>query len=720
MKLIIVESPTKAKTISKFLSDQYQVESSYGHVRDLPKSRLGVDIENNFTPRYIIPQKAKPRVAALKKAVSQADSLILATDEDREGEAIAWHLTQVLNLSSDIPSLPVWRIVFHEITKSAIKKALENPRSIDMNLVNAQQARRILDRLVGYKLSPFLWKKVRYGLSAGRVQSVAVRLIVEREEEIKKFVREEYWSIEAQFEKEDKIFKAKLIKLDDKQLEKLDIKEESVAQKIKNRLANDFYVVDEILKKEIVKSPPPPFTTATLQQEAARKLGFSAKQTMLLAQQLYEEGFITYMRTDSVNLAESALIQAKEIITNQFGANYALSEPRRYLNKNKNVQEAHEAIRPTDFSNFPQKNLFENDRNKKKLYELIWKRSIASQMQTAKLEQTIINIIGKKEKAIFRASGQVIKFDGFIKIYSESQDNSTEEEDKEILPILQKGEILNLLEIIPRQHFTEPPPRYTDATLIKTLESEGIGRPSTYAPILSTIQERGYVKKMKKFYQPTEIGIIVNNLLVKHFPEIVDLKFTSHIEEQLDKIAEGKINWVDVCREFYFPFEKQLKEKEKTVLKQEEISNVPCPHCKKMMIIKFGRFGKFLSCPNPESKVTLPLPEEAEKIKNLSEQNKNEKCPLCGGPMEVKRGRFGFFLGCLNYPQCQGIKKIENKTGIKCPQCGNGELVERKVSKSKGKGRIFWGCSLYPNCNYATWEEPRRTENKKEITSENF
>lgn len=712
MKLIIVESPTKAKTISKFLGNQYQVESSYGHVRDLPKSKLGVDIENNFTPHYVIPKAAKPRIENLKKALKQADIVILATDEDREGESIAWHLTQVLNLPFDSPSLPVWRIVFHEITKSAIEDALQNPRGIDMNLVNAQQARRILDRLVGYSLSPFLWKKVRYGLSAGRVQSVAVRLIVEREKEIEKFIKEEYWSIEAEFEKENRVFKAKLVELDNKQLSKFDIKEESTAQEIANRLRGDSYIVNEVSKKEIIKLPPPPFTTATLQQEAAKKFGFPAKQTMLVAQQLYEEGFITYMRTDSVNLAESALAQAREVIKAQFGFNYALVEPRRYLNKSKNAQEAHEAIRPTDFANLPQENLFGGDRNKKKLYELIWKRSIASQMQAAKLEQTIINIAGQKEKVIFRASGQIIKFNGFTKIYSESQDELAEK-GEEILPALEKGEVLDLLAIAPHQHFTEPPPRYTDASLIKTLESEGIGRPSTYAPILSTIQERGYVQKIKRFYHPTEMGIVVNNLLVEHFPEIVDLKFTSHIEEELDEIAEGKANWVDVCREFYLPFEKQLKEKEKTVLKQVEVSNIPCPHCNKMMIIKFGRFGKFLSCPEPGSKVALPLPEEAEKIKNLSEQNKNEKCPLCGSSMEVKKGRFGFFWGCPNYPQCRGVKKIENKIGIKCPQCNEGELVERKITKSKRKGKTFWGCNRYPDCDYATWEFPQKMETEE-------
>jgi DNA topoisomerase I len=724
-QLIIVESPTKAKTISKFLGADYQVEASFGHVRDLPKSKLSVDVKNGFEPTYVIPPKAKETIKKLKDAAKSAPSIILATDEDREGEAIAWHLVQALGLGSEKDIAEgdedhrIKRIVFHEITKSAIENALEHPRDIDLNLVDAQQARRVLDRLVGYELSPFLWRKIRYGLSAGRVQSVAVRLIVEREREIQNFKKEEYWSIEAKLSKlKDKaVFNSRLYKIEDKTVGKMDIKTEKEAKQIVEDLNGVTYQVAEITKKEVRRNPAPPFTTSTLQQEAARKLGFSAKQTMVVAQQLYENGYITYMRTDSLNLAESAIGQAQQVIAGEFGKNY--SEPRRYTTKSKGAQEAHEAIRPTDFSVLPDHLKTRLNRSQLRVYDLIWKRGIASQMVQAVFDQTAVDI-NAGAKYLFRANGQVIKFDGFIRAYTEGTDEKAEDEIEGSLPELTVGEKLQLHELSPLQHFTEPPPRYTDATLIKALEAHGVGRPSTYAPTLATIQERDYVEKEDKKYKPTEVGMLVTDLLVEHFPEIVDINFTSRIEEEFDEIAEGKLKWVPVIEEFYNPFKEHLKQKEAEVAKQVEVSETPCPHCSKPMLIKFGRMGKFLACPEPESKVTLPMPEEAAKIAELTEKTQGEVCPICGGAMEVKRGRFGFFLGCLNYPKCKGISKIYNKTGFKCPNClatddrkdKPGDIVEKK---SRGRGKPFYACTRFPDCTIILNKKPESQEELNEL-----
>jgi DNA topoisomerase I len=726
-QLIIVESPTKAKTISKFLGSGYQVEASFGHVRDLPKSKLSIDVEHNFEPKYIIPPKAKETIAKLRKEAKTASSIILATDEDREGEAISWHLVQALGLGDEAEIAKgtedkrIKRIVFHEITKTAIDHALQNPRDIDLNLVDAQQARRVLDRLVGYELSPFLWRKIRYGLSAGRVQSVAVRLVVEREREIENFNKEEYWSIEAKLSKlKDKAtFTSKLHKIADKTVGKMDINNEVDAKKITADLNGAAYKVADITKKEVKRNPAPPFTTSTLQQEAARKLGFSAKQTMVVAQQLYERGYITYMRTDSLNLAQSALAQAQQVIGSEFGKNYQLDAPRYYANKSKGAQEAHEAIRPTDLAQLPALMKTKLDRSQMRVYDLIWKRTIASQMAQAVFDQTAVDITAGS-KYLFRATGQVVKFDGFIRAYTEGTDEKPEDEIEGVLPELSVGEALQLHELLPLQHFTEPPPRYTDATLIKALEAHGIGRPSTYAPTLATIQERDYVEKEDKKYKPTEVGFLVNDMLVENFPEIVDINFTSHIEEQLDNIAEGKIKWVPVMEEFYGPFKKHLKEKEVTVEKQVEVSTTPCPHCGKPMLIKFGRMGKFLACPEEGSKVTLPMPEEAAKIAELTEKTKGELCPVCNKPMEVKRGRFGFFLGCVDYPKCKGISKIWNKTGFKCPNClasedrkdKPGDIVEKK---SRGRGKAFFACTRWPDCNIILNKKPESQEELMEL-----
>jgi DNA topoisomerase-1 len=720
--LIIVESPTKAKTISRFLGSSYVVEASFGHVRDLPKSKLGIDVDHDFSASYVTPVKAKPVIAQLKNHVKVSSDVILATDEDREGEAISWHLATALQLDPSHTK----RIVFHEITKSAIEHALKNPRAIDMRLVDAQQARRILDRLVGYELSPFLWRKIRYGLSAGRVQSVAVRFIVEREREIEKFVQQEYWSIEGSFVRTSPATKpihGHLVSYRGSSLDKMAIQTKQHADSIVASLSASTYHIAALTTKTVTRNPAAPFTTSTLQQEAARKFGFSASQTMVLAQQLYEgvelgsagtQGLITYMRTDSVHLASSAIESARAVIGSHFGSSYQLETPRIYSSKSKGAQEAHEAIRPTDIEKTPESVASFLDRNQAKLYGLIWKRTIASQMQAASLEQKSIDIASTDLSAVFRANGQTILFDGFMRAYTEGTDeDATPDEESALLPTdLHQGDSLTGSDIVGIQHFTTPPPRYTDATLIKTLETNGIGRPSTYAPTLTTIQNRGYVEKIDKKYQPTETGILVNDILVEHFPEIVDVGFTSTVEEELDNIAEGTLDRETVLRNFYTPFKKHLIEKEATVNKQTEESTTACPHCGKMMLIKFGRMGKFLACPEEGSKVTLPMPEEAAQIRQLEEKTKNERCPLCGKPMSVKRGRFGFFLGCTDYPTCRGISKIWNKIGFQCPACSAGELAEKK---GRGRGKPFYGCTRYPDCMFVLNKKPESIQELHEL-----
>ena len=711
-KLVIVESPTKAKTISKFLGKDFKIESSYGHIRDLPKSKMGIDIEKNFEPEYVIPKDAQKRVTALKKLATKASSVILATDEDREGEAIAWHLEQAL----DLPDEKIERIVFHEITKTAIEEAIKHPRKIDGKLVDAQQARRILDRLVGYELSPFLWKKVRRGLSAGRVQSVALRLIVEREREIKKFQAQEYWTVEAKLKKskddDNQAFIAKLHSVDGKALQKFDLGAQKDADQIVKALKKSEFQVTDIRQKEARRFPAAPFTTSTLQQEAARKLGLSAKQTMMFAQQLYETGYITYMRTDSVNLADQALVQAQKVIAQKFGKEYGLAAPRRYKTKSKGAQEAHEAIRPSDLEKHPEEIEGTLEPRQARLYDLIWKRTLASQMAEAVFDQTAVDIQAG-EKYMFRANGQVVKFEGFIKVYTEGRDEKDEEELPEgQLPKLEKDEILKALNLGGMQHFTEPPPRYSDASLVKALEEYGIGRPSTYAPTISTILERGYVEKVEKKFQPTEIGLVVNDLLVENFPKIVDYEFTAKMEADLDDIAEGKLKWQPVIKEFYDPFKSNLEEKQKSVTKQVEQTNIPCPICGKPMVKKFGRFGQFLACTDfPNCKGTKPLPEDEAQQKKLQDDAGDKTCPECGqGKMMVRRGKFGYFLGCSRYPECKHIEKIEKKTGVTCPTCNEGELVEKRTRK----GKTFWGCSRYPKCEYATWKYPGKEEKKEE------
>ena len=713
MHLIIVESPTKAKTITKFLDKNYKIESSFGHIRDLPKSKMGIDIENDFSINYEIPAKAEKIITNLKKIARKAATIILASDEDREGEAIAWHLQKALKLDED----KTQRIVFHEITKNAILEALEKPRQIDMNLVDAQQARRVLDRLVGYKLSPFLWKKVSYGLSAGRVQSVAMRLIVEREREIQAFKAQEYWSIEAELsqkEKSENKIQAKLNKIKGKTIDKFAIKNETQAQEILENLENKKYLISNITKKESRKTAPKPFTTSTLQQTANRWLGFSAKQTMMLAQQLYEgagtgSGLITYMRTDSLNLSQKFQDDAKKYLKENLGDKYTIDKAKIFKNKSKNAQEAHEAIRPTEANNTPDKLEAKLNKNQFKLYQLIWQRSLATQMTDAILDSTVIDIQAKNTDYEFRANGQIIKFPGYLKIYPEKS--------KEIeLPEVNEKEELNLEKITPEQHFTKPPARYSDAGLVKKLEEYGIGRPSTYAPTISTIEARNYARRDdNKKLEPTEISFIVNDLLVAHFPDIVSYKFTAKMEDDLDRIAAGKNQWRSIVKDFYEPFHENLKIKEEQVQKKdvmpEEKSDEVCDECGSEMIVKTGRFGKFLTCSRyPECKFKKnfgpqgKVQEKSEETKKLEEKYKNEVCEKCGAQMTLKTGRFGPFLGCSAYPKCKNIRNIaENNpsTGVKCPKCGKGEIVEKKSRRG-----IFYACNKYPDCKNAYWGKP--------------
>lgn len=704
--LVIVESPTKAKTIKKFLGRGYTVLSSYGHIRDLPKSKLGVDVENNFALQYEVPEGAKKNVAELRKAAKDAEYIFFATDEDREGEAIAWHLAALLKPKKDKSK----RIVFHEITKSAILKALENPRDIDIKLVDAQQARRALDRLVGYEMSPFLWSKIRRGLSAGRVQSVTVRMIVDREDQIRKFKPKKYWLIEADLakgSKEEDKFRAKLVKKDGELIGKFGIAKEKQSQDIVKDLEKADYLVSDVKKKEKKKHPSPPFKTSTLQQAAANRLGYSSKQTMRIAQQLYEgiklgekgsTGLITYMRTDSLNLSKQALSMAATYIKKNFGDKYILDKPRVFKTKSKGAQEAHEAIRPTDVSLAPEDIKPYLDSKQFRVYRLIWERMVASQMADALVDATTVDIAAGDYT--LRATGSIVKFDGWLKIYS----NGTKET---LLPPLAREDKLKLLKLDPQAKATEPPARYNEASLVKALEAEGIGRPSTYAPTISTIQTRGYVDKdEQRRFTPTETGELVNKVLVEHFPRVVDLKFTADMENELDEIAQGKQEWQPAIKEFYIPFKKTLKKKDKELDKKElteEKTKVKCPKCSAPMVIKMGRFGKFMACTKyPDCKTTKPLPEEAKKKKELEKLYADEKCPKCGGKMNVRRGRFGEFLGCDKYPDCKGIKPIEKKTDAKCPQCEKGDIIEKRSKK----GRTFYACNKYPDCKFALWQKP--------------
>ncbi|MBN2707090.1 MAG: type I DNA topoisomerase [Deltaproteobacteria bacterium] len=705
--LLIVESPTKAKTIGKYLGPDYIVKASVGHVRDLPDNKFGIEIVgDHFEPHYE-PLKGKGKIIGeLKKAARQADRILLAPDPDREGEAIAWHIAHELGSGK-----PIQRVLFHEVTKTAIEKALQEPLEINENKVNAQQSRRILDRIVGYKISPLLWKTVRRGLSAGRVQSVAVRLVCERETEIKAFVPVEYWSITTTLEgAAPPIFAARLHSVAG---EKAEVGDRATAEKIVADLGRADFRVAAIEQKERQRRPTPPFITSKLQQEAARKLGFSAKKTMLVAQQLYEGielgasgpvGLITYMRTDSVRVADAAVAECRESIEKLFGKEYLPAKIQTYKNKNA-AQDAHEAIRPTSVSYVPKEIEAYLERDQFRLYSLIWKRFVASQMSPARYYQTTVTIAAG-ERYQLRAVGRRQLFDGFLAVYEEGRDNpSLDENDAETeLPVLREGELLRRHEILPKQHFTQPPPRFTESTLVKELEEKGIGRPSTYASIMSTIQERGYVELIEKRFYPTALGELVTDLLTRSFPEILNVSFTAGMEADLDQIEEGGRDWQSLLADFYRPFAAQLETALVTMRDAkkagEEVSNQICEKCQVQMVVKWGRNGRFLACPNyPECKNTKDLSGgEGGELESSADVG---SCPTCGAPLKLRSGRFGRFISCSTYPECKYTSSVG--TGVACPQEGcEGELVEKKSRK----GKIFYACNRYPECKYAIWDKP--------------
>ncbi|HYA31820.1 MAG TPA: type I DNA topoisomerase [Thermodesulfovibrionales bacterium] len=715
--LVIVESPAKANTINKILGKEFSVKASVGHIRDLPKKEMGVDVKKNFEPEYVVIPGKEKVIRELKKAAKEADAVYLAPDPDREGEAIAWHIAAVIaDQRSKTKNEKIFRVTFNEITERAVREAMKHPGRIDGKKVDAQQARRILDRLVGYGLSPLLWKKVRRGLSAGRVQSVAVKLVVDREREIEAFQKEEYWNIGLLLQGSvpprfaARLFKyhgSLVINREAEGKERFLIKTSEDAARIAHEIKAQSLSVSKVERKERKRSPYPPFTTSTLQQEAARKLRFTAKRTMMLAQQLYEGvelgtegsvGLITYMRTDSVRVAPEAQQEAKGHIEKKFGKEYVPEKPSMFKSR-AGAQEAHEAIRPTDVNRPPESLKQFMSKDLYSLYSLIWSRFMASQMSPARLEQTTF-IIENQEKGLeVRASGTVVRFDGFMALYTESKDE-IEEEEGGILPLLKAGDALSLIEIKPSQHFTQPPPRYTEATLVKALEEKGIGRPSTYAAILSTIQERKYVHKVEGRFGPTELGVVVNDLLVDKFPELIDIGFTAKMEDELDSVEEGRMKWVEVVKDFYKPFSRDLTEATKSTerVKPADIpTDIVCEKCGMPMVIKWGRHGRFMACSGyPDCKNTRPLETQEPQA---AAQVTDEKCEVCGSQMVLKSGRFGKFLACSRYPECKTTKALS--TGVKCPEDG-GDIVERRTKK----GRSFWSCSNYPKCRFATWSKP--------------
>jgi DNA topoisomerase-1 len=759
--LVIVESPTKAKTINKYLGKQYVVKASLGHIKDLPKKDLAVDVEKSFRPHYEVIEGKKKLISELKQTAKKVDSVYLAADPDREGEAICFHLQEELQDKKNGPR--IFRVMFNEITKKAVQQAFEKPGKVNVNLVDAQQARRVLDRLVGYKISPLLWDKVRRGLSAGRVQTVALRLIVEREREIRAFVAREYWTIDAELAaKKPPHVMARLVKINDQPAE---IGSQAASADVLAQVDGAAYVVRSVVTREKKRNPVAPFITSTLQQESSRKLRFSVKRTMMLAQRLYEGieigkegavGLITYMRTDSTRVSDDAIRDVRDLVRERYGKEFLPESANVYKSK-KDAQDAHEAIRPTSMAYTPElveKYLAEDEM---KLYRLIWNRFVASQMMPALFDQTTIDVAAKGKNGLdylFRATGSVPKFEGFLKVYREGTDSAVEEEDEERkLPAVTEGETLRFRSIKPEQHFTEPPPRYNEATLVKKLESDGVGRPSTYASILSTIQEREYVKKEGGRFFPSELGMVVTDLLLESFDDIFDVKYTARMEEELDEIEEGKLDWREAMADFYGKFEKDLKHAEKhmtDIKRMEKPIDETCPKCGKGLVIKWGKHGSFIACTGyPECtytrELTVDLPD-VDKV-DLSEQGDEEYCENCGRPMVLKKGRFGTFLACTGYPDCKTTKQIggpqkkpdqpldekcpqcgnnlvlktgrygeftacsnyptckyvKQKTiGVKCPECSDGEVVERRSKR----GKTFYGCSRWPDCNFVAWGKP--------------
>lgn len=727
--LVIIESPHKANTIKGFLGGGYKIVASNGHVRDLPKSTLGVDIENGFKAHYINIRGKGELIRELKKEVKAADRIYLAADPDREGEAISWHLAVAL----DIPDEKVQRVTFNELTKTAVKNGFKSPRPIDMNLVNSQQARRILDRIVGYKLSPFLWKTVRSGLSAGRVQSVATRIIVEREEEIRAFVPVEYWTVEALLGQGKKKFRAKYYgdKKENGQVERVELHNGEQAKAVVESVTGKPFTVTSVKKAVRLKNPAPPFTTSTLLQEASKKLGFQSQRIMRVAQELYEgvnlgstgggvHGLITYMRTDSLRVSAEAAQAAKEYILGEFGEKYYPQTPRSYKT-DATAQDAHEAIRPTSLKYTPESIKKQLTPDQYKLYKLIWSRFVASQMASAELDTVTAEI--ECAGHVFRASGYTVRFGGYLAVYGDVDDREEKDErnqsegdaeheetaQKAKLPELSEGEEIAAESVTPEQHFTEPPPRFTEGSLIKFLKDKGIGRPSTYTPIITTIIARGYVKREGKSLVPTPLGEITTKLMVDSFPDVVDYEFTAQMEEKLDDIENGKLGITDVLSEFYTGFEASLKKAEQTVSREDinlpvEETDLICEKCGSRMIVKNGRYGKFAACPNyPECKNTKPLDRDgnpAEKVRDNPEPT-DVICDRCGAPMVKRHGRYGDFLACSRFPECKNTKHLAQEIGVKCPKCGS-ELV-RRISKNRS---VFYSCEKYPDCDFVSWDMP--------------
>jgi DNA topoisomerase-1 len=734
--LVVVESPAKAKTIERYLGGDYAVRASYGHIRDLGKGYggLGVDVEHAFTPDYVVPEDSKRHLGELKKALKAGSGdLILATDYDREGEAIAYHVATLLGVDPTTAK----RVTFTEITRDAILEAFGQPRAIDLKLYDAQEARRILDRLVGYRISPLLWKKVRPGLSAGRVQSVAVRLIVEREREIRAFTPVEYWSVDVRLTPDDgaeQPFTARLTQVPEGKLAASPDKKgvllsaEADAAAHVERLRRASYRVVDVEKKERKRSPAPPFTTSTLQQEAARKLGFGARKTMSIAQRLYEGvdlpgegtvGLITYMRTDSVTIADTALREIAELVKSEYGERYSLAEFRRYRTRSRNAQEAHEAVRPTSAMRTPQRVAATLDRDQLRLYTLIWQRTMATQMADAKFDQVGVDIVARASRAGtapgaddveygLRATGQTMTFDGFIRVYKEGRDEGPDEDAEKTLPALTAEQILRMLEVLPEQHFTQPPPRYSEASLVKTLEELGIGRPSTYASIIDTIQRREYVTLEEKRFRPTDTGEVVTDKLIEHFPDVVDVTFTAYMEKELDDIAEGDLRKITMLEEFYGPFERALEKAEHSFERYSEELDEECPLCPTegrepgRLEVKLGRYGKFVGCTNyPDCRYIRNMDGSVRPEPEMLD----ETCPECGRQLQRRVGRYGPFTGCSGYPDCRYIKKDPPvSTGVTCPQCGQGELIEKRSRF----GSLFFSCSRYPDCDCAVGNPPEK------------
>jgi len=722
--LVIVESPAKCKTLKKYLGKGFEVLASYGHVRDLVPKEGAVDTDADFAMRYEVIERNEKHVKAIAKAARKAEALYLATDPDREGEAISWHLLQLLEEKGVLKGKTVQRVVFHEITKRAIDEAMANPRDLSQELVDAQQARRALDYLVGFNLSPLLWKKIRRGLSAGRVQSPALRMIAEREEEIEAFVAREYWTLDADLDKDGQDFSARLTHLDGAKLDQFDLNDETSASEATQAVtaaASGLLTVEKVERKQRKRNPSPPFITSTLQQEAARKLRFTTQRTMRTAQQLYEGidighgeqvGLITYMRTDSVNLAAEALDELRALIAERFGADQLPQAPRRFKTKSKNAQEAHEAIRPTLAAHTPESLKGHLTLDQAKLYDLIWKRAVASQMNHATINTVAIDLTaGAGDR--FRATGSTVVDPGFMAVYREStDDNGKGDDDAKLLPPVEVGEKLTIKALRPEQHFTEPPPRFSEASLVKSLEEHGIGRPSTYASIIKTLQDREYVQIDKRRFFLTDVGRVVARFLTKHFTRYVDYGFTARLEDELDAVSRGEEAWQPLMHEFWGPFRDLIEEKNRTVTRDEVTTEpldevCPKPDCGRPLVIRLGKRGRFVGCTgffDKENKCDYTRDLGNGGPAAEPEKVEGRQCPKCGGDLLVRDGRYGKFIGCASYPDCKHIEPLERPvdTGVACPQCGKGTLMARKSRK----GKQFFSCSTYPKCDYAVWNAP--------------